>query len=84
MSRSDAGSSPTILQLGDDLAAGLLFLDLFGQEPLQLGHRGERLLVEGRLVERVDLPADFLFLLERALEHVEQRGERLPRLSRAA
>ena len=72
MSSSDAGSLPTILSFVDDFAAGLLFLDLFGQEPLQLGDGREGLFVERGLVQRVDLLADFLLLLERALEDVEQ------------
>src|SRR5687767_10456624 len=59
------------LQLGDDFPADLLFLDLLGEEPLQLGDRREGLFVERRLVQRVDLVADFLLLLERALEYVE-------------
>ncbi len=61
------------LQLRDDLAANLFLLDLLGQEPLQLGHGREGLLGESDLVERVDLVADFLLLLERALEYVEHR-----------
>ena len=32
------------LELRDDLAHRLFFLDLLGDEPLELGHRGERLL----------------------------------------
>ena len=58
------------LEFRDDLARRLLLLYLFGQKPLQLGDRGESLLVKGDLVQRIDLAADFLFLLERAFEHV--------------
>ena len=56
------------LELGDDLARGLLLLHLLGQEPLELRDGRERLLVEGDFVEAVDLPADLLLLLERAFE----------------
>src|SRR5215218_1506819 len=62
------------LQLRDDFAAGLFLLDLLGEEPLQLGDGGERLLGERDLIERVNLLADCLLLLERPREHVEQRG----------
>src|SRR6185436_3996419 len=67
------------LELRDDLARGLLLLDLLGEEPLQLGDRGEGFFGEGRLVERVDLAADFLLLLERAHEDVGDGVERQPR-----
>src|SRR5262249_9852489 len=67
------------LELRDDFAACLFLLDLFGEDPLQLGDRRERLLLKCGLVERVDLTADRLLLLERALEDVGQRLERLPR-----
>ncbi len=39
------------VELRDDLAHGLFFLDLLGDEPLQLGHRGEDLLAERQFVE---------------------------------
>ena len=80
MSRMRRGVVADQLELRDDFAAGLLLLDLLGQEPLQLGDSGERLLLERDLVERIDLPADLLLLLERALEDVGERRELLPRL----
>src|SRR5690606_26274017 len=68
------------VQLGDDLAHGLLFLHLLGDEPLQFGHGGEDLLAEGQLVERVDVAADFPFLGQCGFEYVEDRAELRPRL----
>ena len=76
MSRIDAGSLPISLNLATISRADLLFLDLLGQEPLQLGDGGERLLLEGDFVERVDLLADQLLLRQRPLEDVGERGER--------
>jgi hypothetical protein len=38
----------TEAELRDDFARGLFFLDLLGQEPLQLGHLGEGFLGESR------------------------------------
>ena len=69
---------PDQAELGDDLASGLLFLDLLGEEPLQLGDSRESLLLERGLVECVDLPADFLLLRERLLEYISEGLEFLP------
>jgi hypothetical protein len=52
------------LELGDDFAARLFFLDLLGQEPLELDDRRVGLGGERQLVERFDLLADGLLLLE--------------------
>src|SRR5262245_2797767 len=62
-------------ELGDDLARGFLLLHLLGEEPLQLGHLGERLLLEAQLIERVDLGRDALLVRERLLEHGTERLE---------
>src|SRR5262249_40720806 len=60
-------------ELRDDFASDLFFLDLLGQEPLQLGHLGEGLLAEAQLVERVDLDRHALLVLKRLLEdHCER------------
>src|SRR5262249_5988561 len=63
-------------ELRHDLARRLLFLHLFGEEPVELGHLRERLLGEAQLVEGVDLLRDTLLVLERLLEHRRQRVER--------
>ena len=69
-------SSPQWLKdARDDLAGGLFFLDLLGEKPLELGHRGKDLFLERQFVERVDLRADGLLLRERLLEDVGQRLE---------
>src|SRR5262245_1726063 len=62
-------------ELGDDLPRRFLLLDLFGEEPLQLGHLGKRLLGEAQLVEGVDLRGDALLVLERLLEDGGERVE---------
>ena len=80
MSSSDAGSLPISSNLATISRAGLLLFDLLGEEPLELRDRRERLLLEGRLVEGVDLAADRLLLRQRAFEHVGERAERLTRL----
>ena len=43
--------------LFDDLADGLLFFDLLGNEPLQGCHRGEDLLAERQLIEADETPS---------------------------
>src|SRR5581483_12048538 len=58
-----------------DFARRLLLLDLFGQEPLQLGHLREGLAPEGQLVEVVDLRRRAFFLLKDALEDVAEGVE---------
>ena len=80
MSSTDEMSLPIIRSLPTISRPGLLLLDLLGEEPLELRDRRERLLLEGNLVERVDLTADFLLLAQRPFEHFEHRRERLPRL----
>ena len=79
-SSSEPGSSPTSRNLATQLARGLLLLDLLGEEPLQLGHLGERLVLEAELVERIDLGGDAFFLPQRGLEHLGERIELAGRL----
>src|SRR5829696_818875 len=67
-------------KLRHDFAGGLLFLDLLGEEPLQLGHLGEGLLLEAQLVEGIDLMRHPLLVRQRLLEHLGERVERGLRL----
>ena len=63
------------MEFGDDLADGLFLFHLLGNEPLERGHCGKDLLAERELIQRVDLAADALLLLERTLEDVDIYGE---------
>ena len=67
-------------ELGDDFARDLLFFDLLGQEPLELGHLGERLLLEAQFVKSVDLDGYALFVHQGLFEDRGQRVERSARL----
>src|SRR6185436_16928329 len=67
-------------ELGDDFARDLLLFHLLGQEPLQLGHLGERLFPEAQLVEGIDLLRDPLLVRQRLLEHLAERVKRRLRL----
>jgi hypothetical protein len=75
MSRIAAGSPLTRRNFETISRAVFLFLDLLGQEPLQLGHLGEGFLGEAQLVEPVDLRGDALLVRQRLLEHRRQRLE---------
>src|SRR5437667_6458913 len=70
-----AGIVSNQAELGDPFARGLLLLDLFGEEPLQLGHFGERLVREAQLIEVVDLFGHARFLPQCDLEHLAKRLE---------
>ena len=78
-SSSAAGSLPISESFARISRADLLFLNLLGEEPLELDRSGKRLLLEGELVEGVDLLADRLLLLQDAVVDVVQRRELLCR-----
>src|SRR5436190_1742247 len=68
------------LQLLDDLAGVLLFLNLLGDEPLQQRLGGVVALFQRQLVEPVDQCRDLALVIQRLLEHIQRRLELTRRL----
>src|SRR5512147_3033661 len=68
------GVGPDQTERLDDLPAGLLLLDLLGDEPLEERLRGVVLFLRRELVERVDAGRDQRLLLDGRFEGGERRG----------
>ena len=63
------------LQLLDDLAGVLFFLNLLGDEPLQQRLGGVVAFFQRQLVQPMDQGRDFALVLQRLLEHIQRRLE---------